>query len=150
MARAKRDAEEAVAVEGAAAVLPDAAAWRQLMTATEASCAEHNVGAAIVSIGLRPRPTERRRALSALHPLLRPTDAIGFLADDEVSLLLAPVEDIVDTRKFVHAIDQALKEAGLTVAVGWAMRRKGHDLFEAAARADAALSSARARAIDLD
>lgn len=149
MARAKRDTGETVAVEGAAAVLPDAAAWRQLVAATDASCAEHGMGAAIVSIGLRARPNERRKALTALHPLLRATDAIGFLADDEVSLLLAPVDDIVDARERVLAIDDALKAANLTVAVGWAMRRKGHDLFEAAARADAALSSARTRTIDL-
>jgi hypothetical protein len=49
----------------------------------------------------------------------------------------------------VRKIDDALRGAGINAAVGWAMRQDNHGLFHAAARADAAVSSAQRRNVDL-
>jgi hypothetical protein len=142
----KRTTPAAVRVTGGPAVHPDLDAWRDEVRRTDDACAAHGLGAAVVSIALAdPDGTgpdaSRRQALGALSGVLRPSDSIGVLADDELGVVLVPVEGHVDARLRVGALDAALRDHGCTAAVGWAMRTD--DLFAAAARADAAMASAR-------
>jgi hypothetical protein len=60
------------------------------------------------------------------------------VAAGEWSVLLTPVETAPLARARVAALDDALRDAGLRPAIGWALRLSGHGLFHAAARADAA------------
>lgn len=135
-------------VIGAAAYAGELAAWTDAVRDTEARCVEHAFGAAVASIALIGRgglDDQRRRALAALAPLVRATDVVGATAADEIAVLIVPVETITDAHDRVLAFDRALTDAGISAAVGWAMRLDDHGLFHAAARADAALATARRR-----
>lgn len=142
----KRTTPAALRVTGAPAVHPDLDSWRDEVRRTDEACAAHGLGAAVVSVALadpdgRGPDAARRQALAALAGVLRPSDSVGLLADDELGVVLAPVEGHADARARVGVLDAALRDHGCTVAVGWAMRTD--DLFAAAARADAAMASAR-------
>ena len=142
----KRTTSEAtLRVTGAAAVLADLTAWKDEVQRTNAACAALGLAAAMVSITVRDPDGRgvdavRRAALATLAGELRPSDAVGMLADDELGVVLAPVADVHDATARVTRLDHVLRDAGVAVAIGWAMRTS--DLFSAMARADAAVASA--------
>ncbi len=116
--------------------------WRQFLRAEETRLGELRVPAAVVTLGLA-RARDRERALAELDELLRPTDRVGVLCEDELSILLAPLTDIHDAQRVVHRLAEGLRGAGIDLHLGWAMRHAGHGLFNAMARADAAMLTAR-------
>jgi hypothetical protein len=129
----------------------DLAAWKVFLREQDRLCVEHRFPAALVTVGLG-RPADQDKALATIIALLRRTDRIGVLCDTELSVLLVPLESIHEAQQLVHRLDRALREAGVVAYLGWAMRLEGHGLFHAAARADAAMLSARGHgrpAVDL-
>jgi hypothetical protein len=124
------------------AVERDLGAWRQFVREQERLCAEHRFPAALVTIGL-DQATDLDAAIDALTPALRSTDHVGVLCATELSVLLVPLESIQHAQRVVLTIDGAVRGAKIAAHIGWAMRQDDHGLFHAAARADAAMLSAR-------
>ena len=120
----------------------DLTAWKSFLRAEDRRCDELHLAAALVTIGLRSAG-DFASACDVLDGVLRPTDRIGVLCPDELSVLLLPVADIHDAQRTVQQIDAALRVASIEAHVGWAMRLDGHGLFHAAARADAAMLTAK-------
>jgi hypothetical protein len=120
----------------------DLDAWKQFLRAEDNRLAEVRVAAALVTVGL-VRPADLGRAIPVLERTLRPTDRIGMLCEDELSVLLAPLAGIHEAQHLVQVVASALDAAGVDVHVGWAMRQSGHGLFHALARADAAMLTAK-------
>lgn len=116
--------------------------WKRFVTEQERLCTEHGFRAAMITIGL-DRPDDLPRAIEQVRAVLRSTDRAGVLCDTEIAVLLMPLESIHHAQRLVHVLDGALRAAALPSHVGWAMRLDGHGLFHAAARADAAMVSAR-------
>jgi hypothetical protein len=75
--------------------------------------------------------------------VLRSTDHAAVLCATELAVVLVPLDSIHHAQRQVHLIDGALRAAKLGTHIGWAMRLDNHGLFHAAARADAAMLSAR-------
>jgi hypothetical protein len=126
-------------------------AWRTFLKEQERLCEEHRFPAAMMTIGV-DRPDDLEPTLAALGAALRSTDRAGVLNDTEIAVVLVPLESIHHAQRLVHVIDGALRAAKLNPHIGWAMRLDGHGLFHAAARADAAMLSARGHgkpAVDL-
>ena len=120
----------------------DLTEWKSFLRAEDRRCDEHRLVAAVVTIGLHYAADFDGLAI-ALDDVLRPTDRVGLLCADEISVLLLPVDDIHDAQRTVQQIDIALRAAGIGAHIGWAMRLVGHGLFHAAARADAAMLTAK-------
>ena len=120
----------------------DLGKWKQFLGAEDRRCEEHHLAAALVTIGLHDE-----RALdsliSALQGVLRPTDRIGVLCPDELSVLLVPLDDIHHAQRMVQQIDATLRTAKIGAHIGWAMRLDGHGIFHSSARADAAMLTAK-------
>jgi hypothetical protein len=126
-------------------------AWRTFLKEQERLCEEHRFPAAMMTIGV-DRASDLERTLTALGAALRSTDRAGVLNETEIAVVLVPLESIHHAQRLVHVIDGALRAAKLNPHIGWAMRLDGHGLFHAAARADAAMLSARGHgkpAVDL-
>lgn len=117
-------------------------AWKQFLRDEDTRLAAVNLPAALATVGL-VRAGDLDRALAILESVLRPTDCLGLLCADEISVLLAPVADIHEAQHLVQAASSALHGAGVDAHVGWAMRLPGHGLFHALARADAAMLTAK-------
>ena len=120
----------------------DLTEWKSFLRAEDRRCDEHRLVAALVTIGLHYAADFDGLAI-ALEDVLRPTDRVGLLCADEISVLLLPVYDIHEAQRTVQQIDLALRAAGIGAHIGWAMRLVGHGLFHAAARADAAMLTAK-------
>lgn len=120
----------------------DLDAWKQSLREEDHRLDEHRIPAALVTIGL-VRASDLAAALRTLDGSLGPSDRIGVLCDDELSVLLAPVADIHDAQRRAQDLSTALHATGVDVHVGWAMRLPGHGLFHALARADAAMLTAK-------
>lgn len=116
--------------------------WREFLREQERLCTEHGFRAAMVTIGL-DSPEGLERTIELLPSVLRSTDRAGVLCDTELAVLLMPLESIHHAQRLVHVLDGALRAANIPSHIGWAMRLDGHGLFHAAARADAAMVSAR-------
>lgn len=123
-------------------VEPELTRWREFLREQERLCVEHGFRAAMVTIGL-DSPDDLQRTVEQLPGVLRSTDRAGVLCDTELAVLLIPLQSIHHAQRLVHLLDGALRAAKLTSHIGWAMRLDGHGLFHAAARADAAMVSAR-------
>lgn len=121
---------------------PDLDAWKQSLREEDRRLDALRIPAALVTIGL-VRAADAARALTVLDTGLRPTDRVGVLCDDELSVLLSPVVDIHDAQGRAQQLSEVLQGAGVDVHVGWAMRLPGHGLFHALARADAAMLTAK-------
>ncbi len=120
----------------------DLGAWRSFLRDENARLDEFHLAAAMVTIGLH-RAGDFGSATDLVEAILRPTDHIAMLSSDEMSVLLAPVQDIREAKRLVHVIDAKFHAAGIDAHIGWAMRHDGHGLFHAAARADAAMLTAK-------
>jgi hypothetical protein len=120
----------------------DLTQWKAFVREQERLCAEHRFPAAMLSIGVHDAEN-LEATLVALRAVLRSTDRAGVLCPTEVAVLLVPLDSIHHAQRVVHVIDGALRAAGLDPHIGWAMRLDNHGLFHAAARADAAMLSAR-------
>jgi hypothetical protein len=120
----------------------DLDAWKQFLRGEDTRLDEIRVAAALVTIGLA-RPTDLARAIPVLEGALRPTDRIGMLCEDELSVLLAPLAGIHEAQRLVQVVAARLESGGIDAHVGWAMRQAGHGLFHALARADAAMLTAK-------
>jgi hypothetical protein len=125
-----------------AAVERELARWKDFLRAQERICAEHRFPAAMLTVGVDD-PADLDATVTVLTRVLRSTDRAGVLCDTEVAALLVPLDSIHHAQRVVHLIDGALRAAGLDPHIGWAMRLENHGLFHAAARADAAMLSAR-------
>lgn len=141
-----RSAEQ-TGVGGRPAAITELTRWREFLTEQDALCAEHGFGAAVVTIGLDDA-AHQQRAIEVVAGASRPTDRTGVLCDTELAVLLMPVASIHEARRLTTDVDAALRRAGVAAHLGWAMRLADHDLFHAAARADAAMVSARRHAAD--
>jgi hypothetical protein len=140
-----------VTTTGAPVVERSLTAWKEFLKEQERLCAEHRFPAAMLTIGVR-RTEDLEPTITALGAVLRSTDRAGVLCDTELAVLLVPLDSIHHAQRLVHVIDSALRAAGLEPHIGWAMRLDNHGLFHAAARADAAMLSARGHgkpAVDL-
>jgi hypothetical protein len=129
----------------------DLGRWKEFLREQEALCSQHGFPAAVLTVGLE-RDEDLPAATEALGGLLRSTDRAGVLCDNEIAVVLVPVESIHHAQRLVHMIDGGLRSKGLAPHVGWAMRLDGHGLFHASARADAAMLSSRGQgrpAVDL-
>jgi hypothetical protein len=131
----------------ASVAFTDLARWREFLTAQEGLCVEHGFGAAMVTIGIDD-DGQRQQAIEVVAATARPTDRTGVLCDTELAVLLMPLTSIHEARRLATDLDVALRRAGVSAHLGWAMRLADHDLFHAAARADAAMLSARRHAAD--
>ena len=120
----------------------DLGEWRSFLRDEDGRLDELHLAAAMVTIGLH-RAGDFAMATDLVETILRPTDHHAMLCDDEMSVLLAPVEDIREAKRLVHVIDAKFHTAGIDAHIGWAMRHDGHGLFHAAARADAAMLTAK-------
>ena len=120
----------------------DLALWKAFLHVEDRRCEEFHFAVALVTIGLH-RAGDLDAACSLLDELLRPTDHVGVLCADELSVLLSPVESIQSAQKVVLRLDAAFHRAAIDAHIGWAMRHDGHGLFHAAARADAAMLTAK-------
>jgi hypothetical protein len=127
---------------GAGPVERDLGAWKTFLRKQERLCEEHRFPAAMLSIGV-DRPADLEAAIDVLGTVLRSTDRAGLLCDTELAVVLVPLDSIHQAQRQVHVIDGALRAASLEPHIGWAMRLDNHGLFHAAARADAAMLSAR-------
>jgi hypothetical protein len=139
------EAENIAAVTGAPAaprVERALDSWKQFLRDEDTRLGALKVPAALATIGLA-RAGDLDRALAALGAVARPTDRIGLLCDDEISMLFAPVVDIHEAQRLVQAASHALHMVAVDAHVGWAMRLPGHGLFHALARADAAMLTAK-------
>jgi hypothetical protein len=129
----------------------DLTTWKEFLREQERLCAKHHFQAAMLTIGCRDEAALAATA-AALLPALRSTDHAGVLCATELAVVLVPLDSIQHAQRLVHVIDGALRAAGLEPHIGWAMRQDGHGLFHAAARADAAMLTARGHgrpAVDL-
>jgi hypothetical protein len=129
----------------------DLATWKEFVREQERLCAKHQFQAAMLTIGCRDEAALTETA-AALVPVLRSTDHAGLLCATELAVVLVPLDSIQHAQRLVHQIDGALRAGGLDPHIGWAMRQDGHGLFHAAARADAAMLTARGHgrpAVDL-
>jgi hypothetical protein len=129
----------------------DLATWKEFVREQERLCAKHHFQAAMLTIGC-PDEATLAQTTAALLPALRSTDHAGLLCPTELAVVLVPLDSIQHAQRLVHLIDGALRAAGLEPHIGWAMRQDGHGLFHAAARADAAMLTARGHgrpAVDL-
>lgn len=107
------------------------------------------VSAAVLSLRLRGSKDRDRRAKqlqNLLRRLLRPTDRVGKPSSGAFSILLVPLQSIADTSAQVHALTNALDNAGLDVAAGFALRRTTESLVDTWARAEAEADRAAFRA----
>ena len=120
----------------------DLAVWKTFLHAEDRRCAEFRFAVALVTIGLH-RAGDLEAACDLLDVEVRPTDHIGVLCADELSVLLSPVDSIQHAQKIVHRLDTAFHRTAIDAHIGWAMRHDGHGLFHAAARADAAMLTAK-------
>jgi hypothetical protein len=120
----------------------DLAQWKRFLHAEDRRCDEFRFAAALVTIGLH-RASDLDAACRLLDTELRPTDHIAVLCADELSVLLSPVDSIQHAQKIVRRLDTAFHGAAIDAHMGWAMRHEGHGLFHAAARADAAMLTAK-------
>jgi hypothetical protein len=120
----------------------DLDAWKQFLRTEDTRLDEVRVAAALVTVGLA-RAADVVGAVSVLEGALRPTDRIGLLCDDELSVLLAPLSGIHEAQHLVQVVASALDAAAVDAHVGWSMRQPGHGLFHALARADAAMLTAK-------
>ena len=138
-------------ISGGPVVAADVDAWKAAVEEQERQCAAHRFGAAVVSLALTtPSVEQRRAALAVLAAEMASTDVIGILSDTEFALILMPLESVFAGQQRVRRIDEALRASDVAAAIGWAMRQDSHGLFDASARADAALVSARRqRGVDL-
>jgi hypothetical protein len=136
------DVESARAAASSAKVERVMASWTNFVREQDRICDEHRFAAAMLTIGL---DTDRdlEPTIDALGGVLRSTDRAGVLCATELAVLLVPLDSIHHAQRLVHVIDSALRAARLTPHIGWAMRLENHGLFHAAARADAAMLSAR-------
>lgn len=125
--------------------------WKALLGAEEQRCAELGIGAAVVSIGLRaPEAAPDDEAVTrTIAGHLAATDRVCVLRRGEYGVLMAPVAGRVDAERRTTELYQKLRRDGLDVSMGWAMRRDGHGLFNAAAQADAAMLRSSAGRLDL-
>lgn len=127
---------------GATMLERDLGRWKTFLRDEDRRCEELRMGAALVTIGLVDA-ARSDAAIAALVGVLRRTDRVAVLGPDELTVLVAPVDDIRHAQRLVQQIDGVLRDAGLGAHIGWAMRAEGHGLFHAAARADAAMLTAR-------
>lgn len=116
--------------------------WKAFLRDEDRRCQELHLGAALVTIGL-VSDRDGDAAIAAVLGALRPTDRVGVLGEDELTVLVAPLDDLRHAQKLVQAIDAALRAGAIAAHIGWAARAEGHSLFHAAARADAAMLTAR-------
>ena len=123
-------------------VQPELAQWKVFLHAEDRRSAEFHFALAIVTIGLH-RSGDLDAACLLLDHELRPTDHVGILCADELSVLLSPVESIQHAQNLVRRLDAAFDHVAIDTHIGWAMRNDGHGLFHAAARADAAMLTAK-------
>ncbi|HEX7097487.1 MAG TPA: hypothetical protein VF183_16505 [Acidimicrobiales bacterium] len=147
--RAQRgDATTTVATEADGIVVSaplverELARWKSFLEEQERLCTEHGFRAAMVTIGV-DSADDLPRAIAAVGSVLRSTDRAGVLCDTELAVLLMPLESIHHAQRLVHVVDGALRAEKVPSHVGWAMRLEGQGLFQAAARADAAMGTAR-------
>jgi hypothetical protein len=131
-----------VSAPGSPVVERSLTAWKEFLKEQERLCAEHRFPAAVLTIGV-DRSDDLERTITTLAAVLRSTDRAGVLCDTELAVVLVPLDSIHHAQRLVHVIDSALRAAGLEPHIGWAMRLDNHGLFHAAARADAAMLSAR-------
>ncbi|HEV8295659.1 MAG TPA: hypothetical protein VGQ20_00130 [Acidimicrobiales bacterium] len=120
----------------------DLACWKEYLREQERLCHAHHFVAALVTVGV-DAASQLDPSIEILVPMLRSTDRMGVLCPTELSVLLMPLESIHHAQRLVHVLDGALRTAGLPAHLGWAMRQEGHGLFHAAARADAAMLTAK-------
>jgi hypothetical protein len=120
----------------------DLSLWKSFLHEEDRRCDEFHFGVALVTIGLH-RAGDLDAACRVLDDALRPTDHVGILCSDELSVLLSPVDSIQHAQKIVHRLDASFHQAAIDAHMGWAMRHDGHGLFHAAARADAAMLTAK-------
>ncbi len=120
----------------------DLTAWKAFLREQEHLCEEHRFPAAMMSVGV-DRASDLDAVIAVLGTVLRSTDHAGVLCDTELAVVLVPLDSIHQAQRQVHVIDGALRAAKLEPHIGWAMRLDNHGLFHAAARADAAMLSAR-------
>ena len=132
----------ATSAPGSPVVERDLSTWKEFLKEQERLCDQHRFPAAMLSIGV-DRATDLEPTISALGAVLRSTDRAGVLCDTELAVVLVPLDSIHHAQRLVHVIDGALRAAKLDPHIGWAMRLDNHGLFHAAARADAAMLSAR-------
>jgi|EndMetStandDraft_8_1072994.scaffolds.fasta_scaffold902792_1 hypothetical protein len=132
----------ASAPAAASPVERDLSQWKVFVREQEHLCAEHRFPAAMMSIGVDDADA-LEATIGPLSAVLRSTDRAGVLCPTEIAVLLVPLDSIHHAQRLVHVIDGALRAAGLDPHIGWAMRLDNHGLFHAAARADAAMLSAR-------
>ncbi len=135
-------AEAPVAAPRAPRIQPELARWKTFLHEEDRRCDEFRFAVALVTIGLH-RSGELDAACRMLDDELRPTDHIGVLCADELSVLLSPVDSVLHAQKVVKRLDAAFHNAAIDAHIGWAMRHEGHGLFHAAARADAAMLTAK-------
>jgi hypothetical protein len=150
-ATSDNSAVEVLSSTAAPPIEQDLSRWKSYLRDQERLCAEHSFPAAMLSVGC-DRAEDLDRTIAALGAVLRSTDRAGVLCDTELAVLLVPLDSIHHAQRLVHVIDGALRAAKLEPHIGWAMRLDGHGLFHAAARADAAMLSARGHgrpAVDL-
>lgn len=96
--------------------------------------------AAVLSFRLHEAHEVERRSqqmATLLRRLLRPTDRFAQTSEDSFSVLLAPLASITDASSHIHALNEALGNAGLMVSTGFAHRREGESLLDTWARAEA-------------
>lgn len=114
--------------------------WFSALVAETTELEHTALSAAVLSLRLHESVDLERRSnqtLNLLRRLSRNTDAVAQLTPCTFSLLLSPLATITEASSHIHAITDALGNAGLMVSAGFAHRRHGESLLDTWARAEA-------------
>jgi len=113
------------------------ATWFDYLVAETPRLDETGVLAALVSVRLAVSDHEQTQMATLLRRTLASTDAFHLVAQGYVSILLAPVASVLDTRDRVEDIQSMLRNFGQYISMGYAIRRPDESLLDTCARADA-------------
>lgn len=125
-------------------------AWKQLLAAEEARCAEFGHPACVIAVdldglkkvnessGLEAGDELLRKAALALRKTSRASDVVARLGGDEFGIIGVEC-DLADARRFVRRLERALLEQGISASIGLAARDPSRGLSGAWLEADEAM-----------
>ncbi len=122
------------------------ASWAKYLATETRRLDETGVAAAIISIRLGSDDERiQRQVVGFLGHTLRPTDTFDLGPNNEISILLAPINGTVALTERVRVLHNRIAKLGGVPFTGYAPRRTDEDLVATLARADASADRAAFR-----
>ena len=118
--------------------------WGETLTYETAEIERAGVNAAVITVRLTAINADElavdvRRAASLLKRRLRPTDRLGGATSDQLSILVTPTNELIETVDRVRRIDDVLFEHRVPAITAFAHRRPEENLVDTWARSQAEL-----------